>query len=120
MATFNKKGTPPTEQDAATILRQLGNLAAPVCPQKTAAKLITVAAGLLALPKKVVDQIQTGQYIDFSELPPAKGRTRPLPSQEEGHVIVVRAEDLSGSHPRPRHMVTMLRTIHGSSDRQGA
>ena len=108
MATFNKKGTPPTEQDAASILSQLGNLAAPVGPQKTAVKLITVAAGLPALPKKVVDQIQTGQYIDFSELPPAKGRTRPLPSQEEGHVIVVRAEDLSGSRKMIPDLATWL------------
>ena len=126
MATFNKKGTPPTEQDAATILSQLGNLAAPVGPQKTAVKLITVAAGLPALPKKVVDQIQTGQYIDFSKLPPAKGRTRPLPSQEEGHVIVVRAEDLSGSRKMIPDLATWLQCFalymawHSSSDRQGA
>ena len=49
-----------------------------------------------------------GQYIDFSELPPAKGRTRPLPSQEEGHVIVVRAEDLSGSRKMIPNLATWL------------
>ena len=49
-----------------------------------------------------------GQYIDFSELPPAKGRTCPLPSQEEGHVIVERAEDLSGSRKMIPNLATWL------------
>ena len=44
-----------------------------------------------------MEQIQAGQYIDLYKLPPAKGHTRPLPSQKEGHVIVLRAKDLSAS-----------------------
>lgn len=43
------------------------------------------------------EQIQTGQYVDFCELPPGKGRTRPLTSQEDGHIVIVRAEDLTGN-----------------------
>ena len=61
-----------------------------------------------ALPKKLVEQIQGGQYIDFCELPPAKGRTRPLPSQDEGHIIVVRAEDLSGTRKMIPDLATWL------------
>ena len=94
LPTFNNKGITPCEQTAASIL---GSLPGPAGPQRATAKLITVAAGLPALPKKLVEQIQAGQYVNFCELPPAKGRTRPLPSQEEGHVIVVWAQDLSGT-----------------------
>ena len=56
-----------------------------------------MAAGLPALPKKLIEQIQAGEYSDFSELPPAKGRACPLPNQDEGHTIVVCAADLSGT-----------------------
>ena len=58
---------------------------------------VPVGAGLPALPKKMIKQIQSGQYVDFCELPPAKGHTRSLPSQEEGHIVIVHAEDLTGS-----------------------
>jgi hypothetical protein len=35
--------------------------------------------------------------VDFADFPPAKGRTRPIPVAEEGYIIVVRAEDISGA-----------------------
>ena len=54
-------------------------------------KLVSVGTGLPSLPKKMVDRIISGQYVDFSELPPAKGRARPLPNAEDGHIIVIRA-----------------------------
>lgn len=60
-------------------------------------KLIPTGAGLPALPKKLVERMVSGQYIDFSELPPAKGRTRSMPTSEEGQIVVVRAEDLTGA-----------------------
>ena len=34
------------------------------------------------------------EYIDFNELPPAKGKMRPIPQTAEGQIIVVQAEDL--------------------------
>ena len=36
--------------------------------------LVTAGAGLPALPKKMVEKIIANEYIDFGELPPAKGR----------------------------------------------
>ena len=72
------------------------------------AKPIPTGPGLPALPKKLVEKIIAGQYVDFSDLPPAKGRTRPLPSQEDGHVVVIRAEDLAGSKKLIPDLATWL------------
>ena len=35
--------------------------------------------------------------MDFSDLPPAKGKARSLPPYWEGHILVVQLEDLEGS-----------------------
>ena len=71
-------------------------------------KLVSVGAGLPSLPKKMVDRILSGQYVDFSELPPARGRARPLPSAEDGHIVVIRAEDLSGARKLIPDLATWL------------
>ena len=56
--------------------------------------LVQLGAGLPALPKKLVEKIEAGEYIDLNELPPAKGKGR-LPSQAlDGQVVVVQAADL--------------------------
>lgn len=36
-----------------------------------------------------MEKIIASQYVDFSKLPPDKGRTHPLSSQEDGHVLVI-------------------------------
>ena len=41
-----------------------------------------------------MDRILSNEYIDFSELPPAKGKVQPLHQSFEGQVILVQAEDL--------------------------
>ena len=58
------------------------------------AKLVSLGTGLQALPKKLVEKIRANEYIDFSELPPAKGKSRPLASNLEGQILVVQAADL--------------------------
>ena len=105
---FSDKNTPPAERAVANILSQLSGFSGSVAQQRTAPKLISVAAGLPALPKNLVEQIQAGQYIDFCELPPAKGRNRSLSSQDDGHIIVVRAEDLSGTRKMIPDLATWL------------
>ena len=42
--------------------------------------LVSAGAGLPALPKKMVERILANEYVYFSELPPAKGKVRSLPS----------------------------------------
>ena len=73
-----------------------------------ATKLVPTAPGLPALPKKLVERIVAGQYVDFTELPPAKGRVRALPSSEEGHIIVIRAENLAGCRKLIPDLATWL------------
>ena len=62
-------------------------------PAKASHQLIPTGPGLPALPKKVVERIHAGEYIDFSELPPAKGKVRPLHQGLDGQVILVQAHD---------------------------
>ena len=50
--------------------------------------------GLPALPRKWVERIQAGDYMDFTELPPAKGRAKGMPKTLDGHILVVQAADL--------------------------
>ena len=41
--------------------------------------LVTIGTWLLALPKKLIARVLANEYIDFVELPPAKGKGRPMP-----------------------------------------
>ena len=56
--------------------------------------LLTIGVGLPALPKKLIARVHANEYIDFAELPPAKGKARPMPPSLEGQVIVVQAAEL--------------------------
>lgn len=56
--------------------------------------LVTVGSGFPALAKKLVARIRAYEYIDFSELPPAKGKSRPIAQPAEGQFLVVQAADL--------------------------
>ena len=56
--------------------------------------LIPIGQGLPALPKKMIEKILSYDYVDFSELPPAKGKVRAMTPSMEGQVILVQAEDL--------------------------
>ena len=66
--------------------------------------MICLGSGLPALPKKLVAKILANEYIDFSELPPGKGKGRTMPQSLEGQVIVVQAADL----------------LHGEEDNTGS
>ena len=88
----------------ANIISQLGDKSPPPKPSTGGVpKLIPTGPGLASLSKKLLDRIASGQYVDFSELPPAKGRTRSLPNAEEGHIVIIRADD-----PRPGHMALVF------------
>ena len=56
--------------------------------------MVATGVGLAALPKKLVEKIKANEYIDFTELPLAKGKSRPVPQSLEGQVLVVQAADL--------------------------
>ena len=47
---------------------------------------VVVAPGIPALPKKMAQQILGGEYVDFTELPPA---AKPMSLDWEGQVLLV-------------------------------
>ena len=74
----------------------------------TSTALVTLGPGLPALPKKIVEKIKANLYVDFAELPPAKGRSRPAPQTWEGQLIVVQAADLFQSRKVIPDLATWL------------
>ena len=68
--------------------------------EKEAARVpspFSVGSGLPAVPRTTAEKIWAGEYIDFSDFPPAKGKAKFLPSSMEGHIVVVQAADLAQS-----------------------
>ena len=63
----------------------------------TSNKPVLVAPGLPSVPQKVIDKIKRGEYIDFNELPPARGLSKSLPLHLEGQLVIVQADDLAVS-----------------------
>jgi len=62
-------------------------------PEKPAPQQFFLGHGLPPISKSMAERILAGAYIDFADLPPAKGKIRPL-SAPEGSVILVNAYDL--------------------------
>ena len=56
--------------------------------------LVPTGQGLAAVSKKLVNKIIANEYIDFNELPPAKGKGRSISQAFEGQLVVVQAADL--------------------------
>lgn len=57
-------------------------------------RLVPAGTGLSALPKKMVEKIWAEEYVDFNDLPPAKGKGRSITHALDGQVVVVQAADL--------------------------
>lgn len=53
-----------------------------------------LVTGLPALPKTLIARVLANEYVDFAELPPAKGKGRLMPQSLEGQIIVVQAVEL--------------------------
>ena len=51
--------------------------------------------GLSALAKNLGERILVGELVEFTELPPAKGKIKGLPHSVKGQIVVVQAADLS-------------------------
>ena len=54
---------------------------------------LSLGHGLPSVSKKVAARILAGEYIDFAELLPARGKVKSLPAPD-GSVIIVQAQDL--------------------------
>ena len=66
-------------------------------PSSSGSKHVLVAPGLPCLLQKMIDRILAGEYVDFNDLPPARGLSKAIPPYLEGQVIVVQAEELMAS-----------------------
>ena len=61
---------------------------------KVTDSMCATGEGLPALPKKCVDKILAGEFVDFVDLTPAKGRVKASHHAIEGQIVVVQAADL--------------------------
>ena len=93
-------------KSAVTVAKLLSQLHEKVEVPVRPSSSVATGEGLPALPKKWVERIQAGDYIDFAELPPAKGKVKGTPSSLEGQILVVQAADLMES----RKMIPDLAT----------
>lgn len=59
--------------------------------------VISINEGLPALPTKLLHRIWANEYIDFTELPPAKSKPRSLPHYLEGRVLLIQMQELDNN-----------------------
>ncbi len=70
--------------------------------------MVAVGPGLPSIPKKLLDKIRSGDYVDFGELPPAKGKGRQVQQAGEGHIVILQAADLTPTRKAIPDLVTWL------------
>lgn len=83
----------PGRSDAVDILASLG-VAKPKEPRK--AELVHLGEGLMPLPRRTVERIQGGEFVEFADFPVMDGGTwaMELPEQDLGdRILVVQAPD---------------------------
>ncbi len=73
-----------------------------------APSLVTVGPGLPTLSKKLVEKIASGVYVDFAELPPAKGKGRASPQVAEGQIVIMQASDMVSNKKAIPDLATWL------------
>ena len=93
VATVATPQTQPVvvQSDLAALLSQQGNVPA------ASNKHVLISPGLPTVAQRLIDHIKTGEYIDFNELPPARGLSKSVPSHLEGQVVVIQANELAAS-----------------------
>ena len=68
-----------------------------ISPESAAVKasaLVPMGAVLPAISKRMLNKILAGEYVDFTELPPARGKARSVPQSLEGQILIVQSSDL--------------------------
>ena len=80
-------------------------------------QMVCVGTGLPPIPRRIVEKIQNHEFVEFTELPPAKGKSRVSPPQGDGQIVVVQAADLIQSRMVIPDLATwdaVIRDIRGS------
>ena len=60
----------------------------------TTPSLMSIGEGLPALPHRLVEKIKAGEYVDFSELPPAKGKGRASSQDWDARVLFLQVQQI--------------------------
>lgn len=87
-------------QPQASVSQALAGASTLVVPESTAVKAsawVSLGAGLPAIPRRMLDMALAGEYVDFAELPPARGKARSVPQSLEGQILIVQASDFMQS-----------------------
>lgn len=63
--------------------------------------LSSIGEGLPALPTRLVEKIKLGEYVDFSDLPPAKGKGRPSSQDWDTRVLLLQVHQTDN----PRRLI---------------
>ena len=90
---LSQPGAGPGPEHWSAISKSLAQLAKQH-KESPAAAQVSVGMGLPAITKKLLQKIQANEYLDFGELPPAKGKTKSVPQSLEGQVIDIQAAEL--------------------------
>lgn len=101
-ALAEQPSTVTDHHSQANILKQaldlaLGSSTDQQGPSQQLRTVTPIHEGLPALPTRLLHRIWANEYIDFSELPPAKSRPRSLPHHLEGRVLLVHMHELDNS-----------------------
>ena len=95
LAEFNGEKPAEGAGDTPTLIAGLmSQLKGHTDCQKPCSSMVLTGEGLPSLPKKCVDKILAGEFIDLADLPPAKGKVKAIPNASDGQIVVVQAADL--------------------------
>ena len=68
--------------------------------------LAQIGTGLSAMPRKLLERVRTNEFVDFMELPPARGKCKTLSQNLGDQIVVVQAAELN----QPRRIIPDLAT----------
>ena len=74
-------------------------------PTNDMPSLVSIGQSLPLLPWKLIQQIKVGEYIDFSDLPPAKGRQL-TPTNYNSQLVLVQLEEVERQRKLIRDFLT--------------
>ena len=115
LGSFSSGLTPPTSALGGSSPLSLPTIPSmPTIPSllpitSKASDTIVAAPGLPALKRSLVDQIISAKYVDFGELPPAKGLGKAPPSMSgdtEGQIVLIQAADYLQSRRQVKDFAT--------------
>ena len=91
-----RQGGAPSQSVTTVVSAPEAALTTPSNSSASLSTMIVPAPGVQAISKKMADNMLAGVYVDFAELPPAKGRTQNCPVTD-GQIVLVHAAEFMHS-----------------------